>query len=256
MAPKKTISRDRLVAHLDNLLDVASIDDHVPNGLQIEGASTISSIAYAVDAAVTTVKAAVRANADMLMVHHGLFWEKQTRITGNVYKRVAPLIKNNISLYGVHLPLDCHQGYGNNVELARLFDLEITGRFAVYMGTEIGTLARTQKSLHRDQLKNIIEKKLGDEAVMLPFGPEKVRKIGIISGNAAGYAEEAKRLGCSVLITGETDHVAYHMARDAGINLIYGGHYTTETVGLKALKRHIEDQFGISGKFISAPTGY
>jgi dinuclear metal center YbgI/SA1388 family protein len=256
MSPVKTISRDRLVNHLNEYLDVDRIEDAIPNGLQIEGAARISRIAYAVDASVQTARAAVRAGAGMLITHHGLFWEPKARIVGTNYKRIAPLIQNRISLYAVHLPLDCHQEVGNNVELARLLGLDLAGRFAMYKGTEIGTLALPQKPLQRASLRNIIEKKLRSPVEMLPFGPKTIRKVGIISGDAGRYAETAKNEGCDVLVTGETDHTTYHLARDAGVNVIYGGHYATETVGLKALKRYIEKNFGIAGKFVSAPTGY
>lgn len=256
MPRRKSVSRDRLVRHLDRYLDVDSILDRSPNGLQVEGAASVSRVAYAVDASVTTVRAAVRARADMLVVHHGLFWEPRTRIVGTVHRRIAPLIRNDVSLYAAHLPLDCHPEVGNNVELARLLDLEVTGRFARYKGTELGLVARPQNPLHRDRLRNIIEQRLESPVDMLPFGPEKIRAVGVVSGDAGRFAEEAKDAGCDVLVTGETDHTTYHLARDAGINVIYGGHYATETVGLEALRRHVEEKFGITGKFIPAPTGY
>jgi dinuclear metal center YbgI/SA1388 family protein len=256
MSDRKAVSRDRLVGYLDEYLEIAAIEDESPNGLQVQGSARVSKLAYAVDASVQTIQAAARSKAEMLVVHHGLFWGRHQQIVGSLYKRVALLIKNGLSLYTVHLPLDCHPEVGNNVELARLFGWDIVGRFAEFNKTPIGTLARPQAPLRRDALRKIVENALDSPADLLPFGPAEVRLIGVISGGAAKYAEEAKRRGCDALVTGESSHSAYHLARDAGINLVYGGHYTTETVGLEALSRHVKKKFGIPGRFISAPTGY
>jgi dinuclear metal center YbgI/SA1388 family protein len=253
---KKTIGRETLAEYLDEYLDVAAIPDDSPNGLQVQGAARVSKIAYAVDASVQTIRAAVRSGAEMLVVHHGLFWGPHQQIVGTMYKRVALLVKNDVSLYAAHLPLDCHPEIGNNVELARLFGLEVQEQFAEYKGTRLGTLTRAGKPLQRNELKNIVERALGAPVDVLPFGPAHNRRIGVISGGAARFAEEAKRIGCDALVTGESSHSAYHMARDAGINLYYGGHYATETVGLKALSKHLKENFGVPGRFIPAPTGY
>jgi dinuclear metal center YbgI/SA1388 family protein len=252
----KTVTRDRLVKYLDEYLDVAAIADDSPNGLQVQGASSVGKLAFAVDASAQTIRAALKAKAGMLVVHHGLFWKGHSQIVGSLHKRVSLLIRNDLSLYAAHIPLDCHPEVGNNVELARLFGFEITGRFGVYKGTEIGTLSRAPQPLTREALRKKVEETLGAGADLLPFGPSRVRKVGIVSGDAAMLAEEARRLGCDALVTGETSHSAYHMARDAGINVVYGGHYATETVGLLALERHLKETFGIASRFIPAPTGY
>lgn len=256
MSGRKTVSRDRLVTYLDEYLDIAAIEDESHNGLQVQGGARVSKLAYAVDASVQTIQAAVRSNTDMLVVHHGLFWGRHQQIVGSLYKRVAMLIRNDLSLYTAHLPLDCHPEVGNNVELARLFGWDIVGKFAEFNKTPIGALARPEAPLSRDTLREIVESALGSPADMLPFGPDKVRLIGVVSGGAAKFAEEAKQRGCDALVTGESSHSAYHTARDAGINLVYGGHYATETVGLEALSRHLKKTFGLPGRFISAPTGY
>ena len=252
----KTVTRDRLVKYLDEYLDVASIQDDSPNGLQVQGAASVDKLAFAVDASALTIGAAARAKAGMLIVHHGLFWKGHSQIVGSLHKRVSLLIRNDLSLYAAHIPLDCHPEVGNNAQLARLFGFEITGRFALYKGTDIGTLSRAPEPLTREALRKMVEKTLGAEADLLPFGPARVRKVGIISGDASMFAEEARRLGCDALVTGETSHSGYHLARDAGLNVVYGGHYATETVGLDALDRHLKKTFGIKSRFIPAPTGY
>jgi dinuclear metal center YbgI/SA1388 family protein len=252
----KTVTRDLLVAYLDEYLQIAEILDDSANGLQVQGDGRVGKVAYAVDASVQTIGAAARMRSDMLIVHHGLFWNGHRQIVGNLHKRVSMLIKHDLSLYAAHLPLDCHPEVGNNVELARLFGLESIGRFAPYKGTEIGSLTRSEEPLTREELKRKVEETLGAPAELLPFGPSRVRMVGIVSGGAARFAEEAQRLGCDALVTGESSHSAYHTARDAGINLIYGGHYATETVGLQALQRHVKKKFGLPSRFIPAPTGY
>jgi dinuclear metal center YbgI/SA1388 family protein len=256
MSDGKAVSRDRLVAYLDDYLDIAAIEEDSPNGLQVQGSARVSRLAYAVDTSVQTIRAAARSKADMLVVHHGLFWGRHQQIVGSLYKRIALLIENGLSLYAAHLPLDFHPEVGNNVELARLFGLEIVGRFAEYRAKPIGTIARPQKPLSRDVFKKTIEKALDNRADVLPFGPEKVRLVGIVSGGAAKFAEDAKRRGCDTLVTGESSHSAYHTARDESINLVYAGHYATETVGLEALSRQVKETFGVPGRFIPAPTGY
>jgi putative NIF3 family GTP cyclohydrolase 1 type 2 len=134
--------------------------------------------------------------------------------------------------------------------------LEALGSFATYKGTEIGMLTRCESPMTREELRARVEQTLGSPAQLLPFGPSRVRRVGVVSGGAAAFAEDARRQGCDALVTGETSHTAYHLARDAGINLIYGGHYATETVGIRALERHLKKKFGVSCKFIPAPTGY
>ena len=256
MKTKKSITRDRLVAYLNDYLSINDIPDSSPNGLQVQGRPRVGKLAFAVDASVQTIRAAVRSRADMLIVHHGLFWGIHQQIVGNLHKRIAALIKADLSLYAAHLPLDCHQEIGNNVQLARLLDMKVVGRFADYHGVVIGTLAHCEKPLRRDRLADNINKRLEVKVDILPFGSAVVRNVGIISGEAAKFAEDARRAGCDTLITGETSHTAYHMAKEAEINVIYGGHYATETVGLRALAEHVRQTLGLSYKFISAPTGY
>jgi len=195
-------------------------------------------------------------NANILVVHHGLFWSNNERVTGVMRKRIGLLVENNISLYAVHLPLDCHDEVGNNVELARILGFELGQKFADYHGIEIGFIAETDRALTRAALAGRIAKRLNCRVERLDFGPAKIKKIGIVSGGAAEFAADAKDLGCGAFVTGETSHTAYHLAREARINVMYAGHYASETVGVKALGRHIREKMSLDCKFISAPTGY
>jgi dinuclear metal center YbgI/SA1388 family protein len=252
----KSIRRDELVAHLDRYLRVADIPDASPNGLQVQGADRVARVAYAVDASAQTIRAAIEGGADFLVVHHGLWWGRHEQITGNLHRRVSALIKGDLSLYAAHLPLDCHPEVGNNVELARLLSLRVRSRFGEYRGTEIGVVAVAGRARPRAAFVSAVTKALGVKPDLLAFGPPSVRRVAIVSGGGAMMAEAAARAGCDTLLTGESSHAAVHPAREAGINLVFGGHYATETVGLRALGRHVRKRFRLPGVFISAPTGY
>jgi dinuclear metal center YbgI/SA1388 family protein len=252
----KTVRRDDLVAYLDRYLRVAAIPDSSPNGLQVQGAGNVTRIAFAVDASVQTIRAAATAPARFLIVHHGLWWGRHEQIVGNMHARIAALIENDISLYAAHLPLDCHDEVGNNVELARLLSLRVDAPFGEYKGVEIGVATSTAKPLRRAAFVKTIERTLKTKAAVLPFGPASVRRVAIVSGGGAMTVEAAARAGCDTLLTGESSHAAYHPASEAGVNLIFAGHYATETVGIEALRRHLRKRFGLASVFVSAPTGY
>ena len=254
--PTTSILRNELVAHLDEYLRVAEIPDTSPNGLQVQGNDRVRKIAYAVDVGVHTIRMAEEERADLLVVHHGLWWGKHVQITGTMHARIAALITADMSLYTAHLPLDCHPRVGNNAELARLAGLRVVDTFGDYKGVRIGVIGTTSKPLRLASFATLVEKELDGPADVFAFGPQSVRRVGIVSGAGAMLAEEAARAGCDTLLTGETSHAAMHPAREAGINLVFGGHYATETVGLAALQRHVAKQFGLPGVFVNAPTGY
>ena len=251
----KTVARDKLTAHLDRFLRISEIPDASPNGLQVQGAARVKLVACAVDASLQTITAATRAGAQMLIVHHGLWWGKHEQIVGNLHGRVAALIRSDLSLYAAHLPLDCHPEVGNNVELARLLGARVERTFASYRGIDVGVIATLPRTLKRAAFVAKVGGKLECKPSLLAFGPESVKRIGIVSGNGAAATEEAARAGCDALLTGETSHSAFHPAREAGINLVFAGHYATETVGLRALDRHLRTRFGVKGTFIHAATG-
>jgi dinuclear metal center YbgI/SA1388 family protein len=252
----RTVRRDDLVAYLDRYLRIAEIPDSSPNGLQVQGGERVARVACAVDVSVQTIRAAHKARADFLIVHHGLWWGRHVQITGNMHARLSALITAGMSLYASHLPLDCHDEVGNNVELARLLGLRVESTFGEYKGVRIGVIAGARRALRRASFAAAVAKKLSARPAVLAHGPATVRRVAIVSGGGAMFVEEAARLGCDTLLTGESSHAAVHPAREAGINLVFGGHYATETVGLKALERHIAQQFGVTGVFVPAPTGY
>jgi len=252
----RSVRRDELVSHLDRYLRIAEIPDASPNGLQVQGADRVTRIAYAVDAAVRTIRAAQKERATFLVVHHGLWWGRHVQITGTMHARVAGLIRADMSLYAAHLPLDCHPRVGNNVELARLLGCKVQEAFGEYKGVRVGVIATPTKPVRLAAFATAVETALDAPARVFAFGASSVRRVAIVTGAGAMLAEDAARAGCDTLLTGESSHAAMHPAREAGINLVFGGHYATETVGVRALQRHIAKEFGLPGVFISAPTGF
>jgi dinuclear metal center YbgI/SA1388 family protein len=252
----KTVRRDDLVAYLDRYLRVAEIPDKSLNGLQVQGAERVARVAFAVDASAKTIRAAADLRAHLLVVHHGLWWGRHEPIVGNMRARVAALIESDLSLYAAHLPLDCHAQVGNNVELARLLSLRVQSAFGEYQGVEVGVVASAVPAVRFDAFVRTIERKLTTKAGVLPFGPASVRRVAIVSGGGGGFVEAAARAKCDALLTGESSHAAYHPAREARVNVIFAGHYATETVGLEALRRHVRKRFGLATAFVPAPTGY
>lgn len=251
-----SVARDALVAWLDELLDPGAWRDKSLNGLQVEGAERVTTVATAVDAALATFAMAEEAGAEMLLVHHGLFWGSVEPVRGPLRERLAALLEAGISLYAAHLPLDAHPEVGNNAVLADLLELEARERFGTWDGAAIGYAGRLREPADREELAARFEALLGTRPDVLPFGPERIERVGIVSGAAASLAGEAARHGLDALVTGESSHTAWHAAREHGVNLVFAGHYATETVGVRALGEKIAETFGIGTVFLDAPTGY
>jgi dinuclear metal center YbgI/SA1388 family protein len=248
-----TIPRQELVRWLDQYLNHAAFTklDKSNNGLQLEAAATVSRIAVAVDSTLATIEAAAEAGADFLIVHHGWFWGQAIPISGMHARRVAACFAANFSLYASHLPLDAHPEVGNNIQLARglaLQDLEVwqeigyRGRLPVKM--KLSAIA--------DQLQRITG---GDPCLVHGGGGDLVETVAVISGGAAGYVAKAAADGLDLFITGEPSHIHFPDPFELGINAIYGGHYDTEMIGVRALAVKIEDTFGIPWQFLHLPTG-
>jgi dinuclear metal center YbgI/SA1388 family protein len=249
------MKRDDLTAYLDEYLAVRTTTDRSNNGLQVEGAADVTRLAFAVDACQASIDGAIAAGAQMLIVHHGLFWGEPLPIIGPHRRRIRALLAADCSLYGVHLPLDRHPEVGNNVELARLAGLTSVEQMGEASGQLVGVVAEAPAGLTLDALAERIALITGAAPLVQAGGPQMVRRVGIISGGAARWVEEAVTRNCDTFFTGETSHTHYHTAAEAGINVIYAGHYATETVGLLALARHLETQFALQTHFIDEPTG-
>lgn len=244
-----------LASYLDEYLRVAAVGDdpEALNGLQVANGGTVSRIAAAVDLCEATVRQASAAQADLLLVHHGFFWGGLRPITGPTYRRLAGLISANLALYSAHLPLDCHPDVGNNPVLARQLGISIRGGFARVGDQPIGVWGELDSD--RQALVDRVSGLLGAPCRVLPFGPSRTRRVGILTGAGGSNIKEAAAAGLDTYITGEGAHWSYFDAEELGLNVIFAGHYATETVGVKALAEHLQAKFGIPWVFLDHPTG-
>lgn len=246
----------KIVGYLNDTLRIEDFPlDSALNGLQVEGTGRVMKAALAVDVCERSIRSAARSGADILIVHHGLFWGGARPVTGPTAKRLRLLLKNGISLYAAHLPLDCHEEVGNNAQLAAMLDIEETTPFGKYHGIKLGLYGNLPRRVTPGNLAARLKKLLGTPAAILTFGPPSIRRLAIASGGAALLAQEASENGCDALLTGETAHSAYHTAKDAGISLICAGHYATEAPGVRALGELLRRELGLPSKFIDIPTG-
>jgi dinuclear metal center YbgI/SA1388 family protein len=223
------------------------------NGLQVEGRGEIRRLGAAVDASEETLLEASRRKIDFLLVHHGLFWGGLAPITGRAYRKVAALVKGNTNLYSLHLPLDAHPEFGNNALLMQSLGLTASGRFGSYQGADVGWWG--EAGVMRADLLDSLGEAVGSEARVIPGGPERVDRVGVVTGGGASALQEAAEAGLDSLVTGEAPHHSYHDAMELGLNLFLGGHYGTETFGVKALTSHLSEEFGIPWEFLHFPTG-
>ncbi len=244
-----------LVTYLDDYLRVAEIEDRSNNGLQVEGASNVRTIAFAVDACQSAFEAAREAGAQLLIVHHGLFWSEVKLLTGPHFARIKTLLDAGVGLYAAHLPLDFHAEVGNNVELCRLLGLINVQPWGKYKDGPGGFGGRLPQPMSVDELASHVDVTLDTRSRVLGFGPRMVDRVAVCSGGASFLIPQVHAVGYSTYLSGETSHSAYHDAKDYGLNVIYGGHYVTETVGLKALARHLGAKFGLQTVFLDLPTG-
>ena len=249
------ILTSNITDYLNQYLKISEIPDTSKNGLQVQGAEEIEKVAVAVDACLETFEAVAQEQAQMILVHHGIFWNEVELLTGYHYKRVKYLLENNINLYAAHLPLDVHSEVGNNVQLAKLLELEVVGEFGEYHGLALGIEAKSLKPVRLPEFSNRLEERLNTSIRIDQFGPEEFSRIGIVTGGGAFLIPQAIAAGLDCFITGEPKHSLYHVGKESQINLIYGGHYATETLGVKAVAKHLEHKFNIKTTFIDKPTG-
>ena len=244
-----------LTEYLDRYLDVAGVPDYgnALNGLQVENTGKVTRIAAAVDASEASIREAVRLGCDLLLVHHGLFWDGNVPVTGRRYRRLHALFEANVAVYAAHLPLDVHPEVGNNAVLSRELGIMPEGTFGEYKGVPLGVWGTLE--LTREALAARLDALLGGPVRRRPGGPEVVRRVGVVTGGAGSMIPDAIAAGLDAFITGEGAHHTYFDAMEGGINVYYGGHYATETWGVRALAAHLTERFGIPHHFIDQPTG-
>ena len=249
-----------LVERLDDELrtaDYADVDASA-NGLQVgPPMQDVTHVAFAVDAAVETIEQAAQAGADVLVTHHGLSWGGIERVTGRYYRRIAPLIENELALYTSHLPLDGHQQLGNAAGVADVLDLRNRVPFGTMGGEYIGQRGRTVDGTTIGELCETLQSTLdtgGEEVQRLDFGPSSIRDVAIVTGSGVDWLDEAAEADVDVLVTGEGKGKAYHEARESEIHVVLAGHYATETFGVRSLSELVSG-WGIETTFIDCPTG-
>jgi dinuclear metal center YbgI/SA1388 family protein len=244
-----------IVGHCDRTLRIAEIGDYdgAVNGLQVANSGRVTRIAATVDATLATVKLAVAAGADLLIVHHGLFWSKTQPWTGRRYELIRLLVEHDLAVYSAHLPLDAHPRLGNNAQLAAALGLKGLKPFFPSHGQPIGL--RAAAKLSRAELVRKFGKVIGGRVTLLPGGPETCRRIGVVTGGAGGDLKIAADAGVDTFITGEGPHWTFALAEELGLNVLYGGHYATETFGVKALAAELARKFRVPWRFLDYPTG-
>lgn len=249
------MDRDDLVRYLDEYLRIGTIRDDSRNGLQVEGRPEVRHMALAVDACLAAFQRAAAVQADLLLVHHGLFWESYRPLRGAHLRRIRTLLDHGISLYAAHLPLDAHPEVGNNVALARLLGLEVVGPFGEYHGTAVGVEARLAAAMSPQEFAHLVQDRLQVPVVLQAYGPPQVQAVGIVSGGGAEMAAQAAARGLDLFLTGERSHTFYHEAEEQGLHVLYAGHYATEALGVKALGQHLAERFGLQTTFLDVSTG-
>ncbi|MFB3896044.1 MAG: Nif3-like dinuclear metal center hexameric protein [bacterium] len=245
--------RIEMVNYLDKLL-ASTIEDTSSNGLQVQGTEHISRVGLAVDACLEAYRKAIALNCQMLIVHHGLIWNGIKYVTGNNHQHLKFLLSHDLNLYAAHLPLDMHPKYGNNIQLAKLLHLNKIQPFGVYSKQKIGYNGLLPQPKNLAEIAKIYQKSIGGKYTMLPFGKDKIRTVGIISGGAAEDLGQAIEAQLDLYITGESLHYNYHQAKEAKINVLYLGHYESEKLGVTALGNLLEKQFKVSCAFLDVPT--
>ncbi len=244
-----------IVKYCDRTLRTAQVRDYdgAANGLQVENHGQVTRIAAAVDASLATVRLAIAAKADLLIAHHGLFWSATHPWTERRYELLRLLLDHNVAVYSSHLPLDLHPRLGNNAQLCAALKLKPLQPFFFEKEQFLGFQSRTKIS--RDDLAQRLQRMLGAAPIILPGGPAVCRKIGVVTGGAGGELKLAANEGVDTFITGEGPHWTYALAEELGVNVLYGGHYATETFGVKALAAELSRRFTVPWMFLDHPTG-
>ena len=241
------MERAELQRYLDTLLNVGGFKDYCPNGLQVEGRTTVKRLVCGVTASQMLLDAAVERRADAVLVHHGYFWRGEDgRITGLRKARLATLLRHDINLFAYHLPLDAHAELGNNAQLGARLGLTADGRFG---DQELGWLGSTAPTT-LGGLAERVTQGLGRTPLVLGDPARPVRRVGWCSGGAQGYFEAAIAAGVDCFISGEASEPTTHLARESGVAYLAAGHHATERYGVQALGAHLAERFGLSVAFV------
>jgi dinuclear metal center YbgI/SA1388 family protein len=244
--------RDAIIAYLDEVLEVDQFRDYGPIGLQVAGAATVDRVCVAVSASLDVFQRTAASGAQMLIVHHGLFWDGASPVIGPLERRrLQTLFDADVTLLGYHLPLDAHPVLGNNARLAHLLGLTETAPFAEHRGRPIGVHGRLPAPEEPESLAARLGAALGSRPLVFVGRPGPVSSVGIVSGGAARDVREAARLGLHCFITGEPEEDSPYLAAELGVTTICAGHHATETVGVRAVAERLEQVFGVATEYLA-----
>lgn len=246
-----------LVAAPENPAGVQAVRvDVAMNGLQVGRTdATVARIAFAVDACQETIERAADWNADLLFVHHGLFWGRPLALTGSHLARVRSLLEHDLALYALHLPLDCHPTLGNNAGLADALELAEREPFGEYRGVSVGIQGRLPEPLSLAQAAGRLFDGEHNCLAVLPFGPERIERVALVSGGGNRDLDAAIAAGADLFVTGDASHENYHAALEAGIHVLSGGHYLSEVFGVRSVARRLAGDLGVETTLIDVATG-
>lgn len=247
--------RDSILSYADQLLEVDKFHDFGPIGLHVIGKPVVNKIVTGVSASLDLYQAAADRKADMILVHHGEFWDNVTQVVNAQRKaRLQVLFDHNITLAAYHLPLDAHPTIGNNALLIKAAGLKPEKTpFAVMGGQSIGMIGQHKQGITLKALVNNLTKATNGGLQLFDFGPKKIRRVGFVSGGGASALNEAIALGLDAFVTGESKENTYHLAKEAGIHLIYLGHYHSEILGIKALGETLAKKFSVAAEYVDIP---
>jgi dinuclear metal center YbgI/SA1388 family protein len=249
---------ESLLQYLDEYLGTPGHPDYATalNGLQVEGPAEVSKVVAAVDASQASITAAAALGADLMIVHHGIFWDGHLPLTGRLGRRAKALFEANMALYSCHLPLDSHAEVGNCILLARALGVTPLGRIGEYKGARLGWWGETNEPICLEDLRGRVSAAVGGGRVdILQGGPKQILRVGVLTGGGGSFVKEASELGLDAFVTGEGSHHTYFDAAEFGIHVLFAGHYATETFGVRALAQHLGDKFGLESQFLDQPTG-
>lgn len=247
--------RDEILAFADDLLGINGFSDYGPNGLQVPGRSEVGRIATAVSAHLASIEAAVEREADLLITHHGLFWDFHPRsLSEAMAARLRIALGAGLNLAGYHLPLDAHPEIGNNALIVRQLGFEtVPGELGEVKGRFIGAIGRRSEPIPAPALFQLVSGELGREPLVFPAGPEQIETIGVVTGAGASEIHRAIELGLDAYLTGEPSEHVMADAREGGIHFVAAGHYATEICGIRTLGELLAERFRVEHEFIDLP---
>jgi dinuclear metal center YbgI/SA1388 family protein len=241
--------RDEILAYAGDLLELDSFPDYGPMGMQVVGAQEVTRIVCSVSSSLELFERAAATGAELVIVHHGLLWDKESRVIDTLMRRrLQALFDADLTLAAYHLALDAHPQIGNNALLAAELGVEVTEKFA-----GIGVGGRLHEPTEVDELVARASQQLGSEPLVFAQGPERIERVAIVTGGAARFVADAAAQGYDLFLTGEPAEPTLHLAQELGIHFVAAGHYATERLGVQALSAHLAERFGLEWEFVELP---